>query len=93
MNRKSFLAVLGLGFVSLFIGAVFGRKTRSAWMQLMGLNTQTEKVAEACVANCGAYYTPPALVGTVLAYDPACGTGGFLLSASKTLGDRAVSLA
>lgn len=93
MNRKSFLAVIGLGSVSLVIGAVFGRKAQSAWMQFMGSNKPTEQVAEQCVANCGAYYTPSALVGTVLAYDPACGTGGFLLSAHATLGNGAVSVA
>ena len=80
MTRKSFLLFLGLLGVA---PSALGGSLSSSWVGWIRQRLGMKAGVAPSVANCGAYYTPQALLLGIQAYDPACGTGGFLLSASK----------
>jgi hypothetical protein len=71
MNRKSFLASLLLGLAAFLPG--FWRRAASAMSQ------------QPSRGSLGMYYTPTALLNRLLVSDPACGTGGFLVQAQKSI--------
>lgn len=86
MSRKSFLFFLGLGGV--LPSAVKGSPS-SSWIGWLCQRLGMESRIAPSLVNCGAYYTPAPLVSTLVGYDPACGTGDFLLFAQATLQERA----
>lgn len=85
MTRKSFLFFL-LGGV---IPSALKGSPSSSWIGWLCQRLGMKSGITPSVANCGAYYTPAPLVSTLVGYDPACGTGDFLLSAQATLQERA----
>lgn len=90
MTRKSFLLFLGLLGV---VPSAVDTTQASSWIgwlcQRLGMKPTTSR----SVANCGAYYTPRELSRAIVGYDPACGTGDFLVTAHKGLGDGLASIA
>ena len=77
---------LGLGGV---LPSAFKESPSSSWIEWLYQRLGMKSGIVPCVANCGAYYTPAPLVSTLVGYDPACGTGDFLLFAQATLQERA----
>lgn len=86
MTRKSFLFFFGLGGV---LPSALKASPSSSWIGWLCQRLGMESGIAPSVANCGAYYTPAPLVSTLVGYDPACGTGDFLLFAQATLQERA----
>jgi hypothetical protein len=85
MTRKSFLLFLGLGGV---VPSARGEEGSIGWMDRLCQTLGMKPTITPSVANCGAYYTPSSLASTILGYDPACGSGGFLVSARQSLEER-----
>lgn len=80
--------LLFLGFGGVLPYALKGRPS-SSWIGWLCQRLGMKSGVVPSVANCGAYYTPAPLVSTLVGYDPACGTGDFLLFAQATLQERA----